>query len=114
VKRLGDVVRIAQGLAVVRLPAPASGEEDASGAAHESSGRDNGTREGGASGGVAVEGPASADLPDLGTPVVDESLAAVGEVVDVFGPTDRPYCSVAPNDGVRAATLVGSPLYVRD
>jgi rRNA processing protein Gar1 len=107
VKRLGDVVRIAQGLAVVRLP----GAESSEGAASEGGA---GEGAGSAGEGTAREGPTTADLPDLGTPVVAESLEEVGEVVDVFGPTDRPYCSVAPEDDVRPATLVGSPLYVRE
>jgi len=73
--RLGDVVRIAQGLAVVRCPA---------------------------------EG-----YPAVGTATVTEDLEAAGEVVEIFGPVDRPYCAVTPNDDVRLATLVGETLYSR-
>lgn len=75
-RRLGDVVRTAQGLAVVRSP------DDAT--------------------------------PDIGTPVVDESLNDVGRIVDVFGPVDRPYVAISPDDGARLAGLVGSKVYTRD
>lgn len=73
--RLGEVVRTAQGLAVVRCPGD--------------------------------------DPPDVGTEAVDEQLTAVGRVVDVFGPTARPYVAVAPDDGVALATLLGAKLYAR-
>ncbi len=73
-QRAGDVVRTAQGLAVVRTP----GEE----------------------------------FPDAGTSLVDESLTAVGEVVAVFGPVERPYLAVTPETEPVAA-LVGETLYAR-
>jgi len=75
-RRVGEVVRTAQGVAVVRSP------DDSH--------------------------------PDIGTPVVDESLADVGRVVDVFGPVERPYLAVSPGGDVRLVTLVGTPLYARD
>jgi RNA-binding protein len=75
-KRLGEAVRTAQGVLVVRSP-------------------DDGT-------------------PDIGTEVIDESLDTVGRVVDVFGPVDRPYFAVSPDEGVRIAMLVGSPVYTRE
>jgi RNA-binding protein len=74
-KRLGEVVRTAQGVLVVRCP--------------------------------------DESTPDIGTDVIDESLDTVGRVVDVFGPVDRPYLAVSPAEGVRVATLVGSPVYTR-
>lgn len=74
-RRLGEVVRTAQGLAVVRST------DDAH--------------------------------PEVGTGVVDESLAEVGQVVDVFGPVDRPYLAVAPDEGVAVASLLGQPVYAR-
>jgi RNA-binding protein len=74
-KRVGDVVRVAQGLAVVRCP--------------------------------------DEDHPDIGGAVLTEDLADAGRVVDVFGPVDRPYAAVTPDDDVRLATLVGKPLYAR-
>lgn len=72
--RLGEVVRTAQGLAVVRT---------------------------------------SDDPPDVGTEAVDEQLNAVGRVVDVFGPTARPYVAISPDEGVAVAPLLGSKLYAR-
>jgi RNA-binding protein len=74
-KRIGEVVRTAQNLAVIRCP------DD--------------------------------DHPDFGMDVVDENLAEIGRVVDVFGPVDRPYVAVSPDDGVRLPTLLGQPLYAR-
>jgi RNA-binding protein len=74
-RRLGEVVRATQGVAVARSP--------------------------------------DETTPDVGTTVVDESLAAVGEVVDVFGPVDRPYVAVSTADR-RPATLVGEAVYARD
>ncbi|WP_136715363.1 H/ACA ribonucleoprotein complex subunit GAR1 [Halorientalis salina] len=74
-KRIGEVVRTAQNLAVVRCP------DD--------------------------------DHPDFGMDVVDENLTEIGRVVDVFGPVDRPYVAVSPDEGVRLPTLLGQPLYAR-
>ena len=74
-RRVGEVVRTAQGLAVVRCP--------------------------------------GAEHPDLGTPVVDESLDEVGRVVDVFGPVERPYVAVSPVEGVALPRLIGQKLYAR-
>jgi RNA-binding protein len=74
-RRVGEVVRTAQGLAVVRCP---DGEH-----------------------------------PRLGTVVVDEDLEEVGRVVDVFGPVERPFLAVSPDDGVSPALLLGRPLYAR-
>ena len=70
---VGEVVRTAQGLAVVRLP------DD--------------------------------EVPALGTAVVDQQLADVGRIVDVFGPVERPYAAVSPADGVVLAGLLGEKLY---
>ena len=74
-KRVGEVVRTAQGLAVVRCP------DD--------------------------------EHPDVGDRVVDQDLDDVGEVVDVFGPVDRPYVAVSPVDGVVLPNLLGKKLYAR-
>lgn len=73
--RVGRVVRIAQGLAILR----AAGDDPAS----------------------------------IGTIVLDDSLAEVGRVVDVFGPVERPFLAVTPDDGVHLPALVGEPLYAR-
>ena len=74
-RRVGEVVRIAQGLAVVRCP------DD--------------------------------DHPHLGVELVDQNLDPVGRIVDVFGPVDRPYLAVSPDDDVTLALLVGEKLYAR-
>ncbi|WP_049911049.1 MULTISPECIES: H/ACA ribonucleoprotein complex subunit GAR1 [Halorubrum] len=64
-------------------------------------------------GGLAIaRAEAGAEPPRIGSSVVDESLATVGRVVDVFGPVDRPYVAVTPNDDDLAA-LVGGKLYAR-
>lgn len=74
-RRVGEVVRVAQGVAVVRC--------------------------------------ANDDPPDIGTDVVDENVADVGRVVDVFGPVDRPYLAVSPVEGRATAPLLGQVLYAR-
>ena len=74
-RRVGTVVRSAQGLAIARSP-------------------DEGH-------------------PDLGDTVVDEALETVGRVVDVIGPTDRPYVVVRPSGGREPASLLDAKLYVR-
>ena len=63
--------------------------------------------------GLAIARCESAAHPDIGTPVVDESLNGVGRVVDVFGPVSKPYVAVTPNDRSRLAALVGQKLYAR-
>jgi RNA-binding protein len=73
--RIGEVVRVAQGLAIVRC-----GDED---------------------------------HPTAGTTAVTEDLETAGEVVEIFGPVDRPYCAVSPHEGVRLPALVGAVLYSR-
>ncbi|MFB6125730.1 MAG: H/ACA ribonucleoprotein complex subunit GAR1 [Halolamina sp.] len=74
-RRLGEVVRTAQGLAVVRCP--------------------------------------DEDRPDIGIEAVDESLSAVGRVVDVFGPVEQPYLAVSPAGDATPDRLVGTTLYAR-
>ncbi|MFB6168558.1 MAG: H/ACA ribonucleoprotein complex subunit GAR1 [Haloferacaceae archaeon] len=70
-----------------------------------------------AAGGVAVVrvpdgegGPF--DPPEVGTEAVDERLATVGRVVDVFGPVERPYLAVTAADG-EPARLLGTVVYGR-
>ncbi|MEF8827433.1 MAG: Gar1/Naf1 family protein [Halolamina sp.] len=63
--------------------------------------------------GLAVVRCDDADHPEIGTPVVDESLNSVGRVVDVFGPVSQPYVAVSPNNRSGLAELVGSKLYAR-
>jgi len=63
--------------------------------------------------GLAIARCPDGDHPEIGQPVVDESLDTVGRVVDVFGPVDRPYVAVTPNDRSGLAALVGQKLYAR-
>ena len=74
-KRIGETVRIAQGLLVARSP-------------------DDG-------------------FPDVGSAVMTEELDDVGYVVEIFGPVERPYVSITPNDDVNPASLLGAPLYAK-
>lgn len=74
-RRVGTVVRTAQGLAIVRSP------DDSH--------------------------------PSLGDTVVDDQLDDVGRVVDVMGPTDRPYIVITPADDRPPASLLDTKLYVR-
>jgi RNA-binding protein len=77
-RRLGTVVRTAQGLAIVRVPEPDGGGDD--------------------------------DY-EIGTEALDDSLATVGRVVDVFGPVARPYLAVDPTGD--PAALLGTTVYAR-
>ncbi len=54
------------------------------------------------------------DHPPIGAETVDERLDTVGRVVDVFGPVERPYLAVKPDDDRSLPSLVGEKLYVRD
>ena len=54
-----------------------------------------------------------ADSPGIGSTVVDDQLEDVGIVVDVFGPVDAPYATVAATGDRRLAPLIGEPLYLR-
>ncbi|WP_049923259.1 H/ACA ribonucleoprotein complex subunit GAR1 [Halopiger djelfimassiliensis] len=82
-RRIGGVVRTAQGLAVLRADAP----DD-----------DRGT---------------DRYRDEIGTVVLDDSLEEVGRVVDVFGPVAEPYLAVTPDDDVHLPSLVGATLYAR-
>ena len=73
-RKAGTVVRLAQGLLVLRSP--------------------------------------TADVPDIGTEVLDENLDAVGRIVDVFGPVDSPYLAVTPTDDVHGPSLLNASLYL--
>ncbi|QRV15213.1 H/ACA ribonucleoprotein complex subunit GAR1 [Haloterrigena salifodinae] len=85
-RRIGSVVRTAQGLAVLRAEDTDDGSND-----------DSGDR----------------FRDEIGTSVLDDSLESVGRIVDVFGPVDRPYLAVTPDDDVHLPSLVGSTLYAR-
>lgn len=88
-RRVGSVVRTAQGLAVLRTDDTDDGD---------TGGRDDSSDE---------------IRHEIGTMVLDDSLEEVGRVVDVFGPVDRPYLAVTPDSGVHLPSLVGSTLYAR-
>ena len=89
-RRVGSVVRTAQGLAVLRADAGGSDGQSGDGGDDNDSIRN-----------------------EIGTMVLDDSLEEVGRIVDVFGPVDRPYLAVTPDDGVHLPALVGSTLYAR-
>jgi len=63
--------------------------------------------------GLAVVRAPDGEYASVGTTVVDEELRTVGSVVDVFGPVERPYLAVSPNDDVHLPALVGKVLYAR-
>ena len=63
-------------------------------------------------GGVAVVRSQDGSLPAVGAAVLDDGLATVGRVVDVFGPVARPYLAVIPAEGPPEA-LLNERLYVR-
>ncbi|MFB6137486.1 MAG: H/ACA ribonucleoprotein complex subunit GAR1 [Halobacteriaceae archaeon] len=88
-RRAGTVVRVAQGLAVVRAAADGDGDD------------------------AKAAGDAGNAPPDIGATAVDESLEEVGRIVDVFGPVAAPYLAVSPASGTTAASLLGERLYVR-
>lgn len=61
---------------------------------------------------LAIIRSPSDDHPRIGTAVVDEQLQTVGRVVDVFGPVDKPYVAVSP-DNVPLTKLLGTKLYAQ-
>jgi len=63
--------------------------------------------------GLAVVRASDEAYADIGTRLVDDELSSVGEVVDVFGPVERPFMAVSPSSGVHLPALLGSPLYAR-
>ena len=65
------------------------------------------------SGGIAVVRSPDEGHPGIGAAVVDDQLTAVGRVVDVFGPVERPYVAVSPNDDATLARLIGAKVYAR-
>lgn len=64
--------------------------------------------------GLAICRSSDANHPNSGTKVVDDSLQAVGEVVQIFGPVERPYVAVTPTESVHLPGLVGQPLYAEN
>lgn len=51
--------------------------------------------------------------PGIGAEVVDETLEAVGRVVDVIGPTAQPFVVISPRDTTPLERLLNHPVYVR-
>ncbi|MBS3760801.1 H/ACA ribonucleoprotein complex subunit GAR1 [Halodesulfurarchaeum sp.] len=64
-------------------------------------------------GNLLVLRAASADPAPIGATAIDENLDTVGRVVDVFGPTSKPYLAVTPSEAISPAGLVQKPLYWR-
>ena len=63
--------------------------------------------------GLAVVRATDDEYAAIGSRLVDDELDSVGEVVDVFGPVERPYMAVSPAAGVHLPAVLGSPLYAR-
>lgn len=55
--------------------------------------------------GLLVVQSDGASYPSIGTAVIDEHLDAVGTVVDIIGPVDRPFVIVSPRDDKMASSL---------
>ncbi|MEM2970935.1 MAG: Gar1/Naf1 family protein [Candidatus Bathyarchaeia archaeon] len=51
------------------------------------------------------------NMPQIGAMVVDENLAVVGKVFEIFGSVSSPYAAIKPNIG-NADKLVNKMLYV--
>jgi len=66
-----------------------------------------------AAAGTIVARATDESYPDIGAEVVDERLDPVGRVVDVMGPTERPYVVITPAEGVSPVELLNEPVYAR-
>lgn len=62
--------------------------------------------------GLLVVRAATGSTPQIGTPVVDENIDDVGQVVDIFGPTSEPYLAINPDAEIHAPALLNATLYV--
>lgn len=49
--------------------------------------------------------------PKMGQPVFDKDGKRIGNIIDIFGPVERPYVKIKPASGVRLEELVGKYLY---
>lgn len=74
-RRVGEVVRVAQGRAIVRSP--------------------------------------DETYPEIGAVLLDERLDRIGRVVDVIGPTTRPFVVVDPDEDRPPESLLNARLYRR-
>ncbi len=63
-------------------------------------------------GGMAIARSPDDTHPTIGEQIIDESLSTVGEVVDVMGPTSKPYIVINPTTG-RPESLLNEPVYSR-
>ncbi len=63
-------------------------------------------------GGMAIARSPDDSHPEIGAQIIDESLSRVGEVVDVMGPTSKPYIVINPTTG-SPESLLNEPLYSR-
>jgi RNA-binding protein len=59
---------------------------------------------------VPIDG---AQMPEIGTVVVDQELQRVGRIVDIFGPVSAPYAAVSPTDQQTGVRLIGQRVYAR-
>jgi RNA-binding protein len=50
--------------------------------------------------------------PKVGQPVFGRDGKRVGNVIDIFGPVQRPYVKIKPASGVRLEDLVGRYLFI--
>ncbi|MFW9909715.1 MAG: H/ACA ribonucleoprotein complex subunit GAR1 [Candidatus Thorarchaeota archaeon] len=50
--------------------------------------------------------------PPLGAKVADKKAQIIGQIHDVFGPTNKPYVSIRAKDRENAQKLVGQPVYL--
>lgn len=63
-------------------------------------------------GGMAIARSPDDSHPEIGEQVIDESLSAVGAVVDVMGPTSKPLIVINPTAD-DPESLLNEPLYSR-
>ena len=54
------------------------------------------------------------ELPPIGGEAVDEHLEVVGTVVDVIGPTERPWVVLNPAGSTSLVSHLGKRLYLRE
>lgn len=50
-------------------------------------------------------------VPEFGANLIDQELDRIGHVVDVFGPVERPYLTVATDETDPAVDKIGEPVY---
>lgn len=50
-------------------------------------------------------------VPEFGSQLIDQELDRIGHVVDVFGPVERPYLTVATDKSDPAVDRIGERVY---